>query len=535
MHNRFKIFISMVVVAMFLGTGLASGRGTADRTSSNAAGELSPAFGEVVNTWSLSGRTCAPSSASSESTVALKIDVTSFSESSGAGPTVMYFVVNGKRIHSTDVDGTGVYTYNWSPGYANTTVNFHAEYLSGSEFMEKPSMHYAERRPMVFFRNSYSTLGNSDIYITWLQDCHRYMGYDGNKVIYLSNACQPTENIYGNISLPGAESSGTLSGGICKNIIIGNESYTEFEGGDKLIIEVKVGETGAGKIMCSFNAKSGESESSYPDKMTFSIEMSGNGPEVDMLGHSGNEYGMNITSSGRAVTEENDEVSLMLDGISLVPGAGYVITGGEASMTAYNLIHCLTSKDVSCSNNEAGATFNITGGNYSTPQGSSYVRTGQNVYSAGTCAYICIPNSDLSVNRTLTLKYQNYYVQGSILLGQKAGSEATETINAVTASAIYGCVNETGYTGPDQNINNQSLYIQNVNNGDVYNVAIHHGRYLFFAQPNTEYKFYSHINGSFKSIRFTNHNTSYSDDAKEVQTPNAGNSINVNFDASDFT
>ena len=74
-----------------------------------------------------------------------------------------------------------------------------------------------------------------------------------------------------------------------------------------------------------------------------------------------------------------------------------------------------------------------------------------------------------------------------------------------------------------------------MNNGDVYNVTIHHGRYLFFAQPNTEYKFYSHSNGNFKSIRFTNHNTSYSDDAKEVQTPSAGNGINVDFDASDFT
>ena len=107
MHNRFKIFISIVVVAMFLGTGLASERGTAYSVSNSSAAEaLSPAMGEVVNTWSLSGKTCAPSSASSESTVALKIDVTSFSESSGAGPTVMYFVVNGKKIHSTDVDGT---------------------------------------------------------------------------------------------------------------------------------------------------------------------------------------------------------------------------------------------------------------------------------------------------------------------------------------------------------------------------------------------------------------------------------------------
>ena len=35
--------------------------------------------------------------------------------------------------------------------------------LSRSEFFDRPSMHYAEKRPMVFFRNSYSTFGNSGI------------------------------------------------------------------------------------------------------------------------------------------------------------------------------------------------------------------------------------------------------------------------------------------------------------------------------------------------------------------------------------
>ena len=530
MDNKLKILISLIVVIMFLGTGLASDRGTADIASSNAAEALLPAFGEVVNTWSLSGRTCAPSSASVESTITLKIDVTSFSSSKCAGDTVMYFIVSGKNVHTVDVGSTGVYTYRYTVNNSPGNINFHAEYLSGSEFMEKPSMHYAEKRPMVFFRNSYSDFGDSNIHVrNYLNE----IGYDGNDTIYLSSIYhQCTESIYGNISLPGTESSGTLSGGVCKNIIIGKESYKETECGNNIAIKIRIGETGAGKIMCSFNAKSGESEYSYPDQMTFSIKMSGNGPEVDMLKHNGNEYGMNITSSGKAVTEENDEVSLMMDGISIVPGAGYAITGGEAAGTAYSLIHCLTSKDVSCSNNEAGATFNITGGNYSTPQGSSYVRTGQNVYSVGTCAYICIPNSDLSVNRTLTLNYQNYYVQGSTLLGLTGGAEAKETINAVTASAIYGVTNYTSSAVVNKSVNNKYVYIRNVDNNNFYKVKIVHGHYLFFAQANTEYKFYSCENGNFVELHV------YTDSGKlvdKIYTKNAGDATPVNINQGDFT
>jgi hypothetical protein len=491
MKHAYIVFLSMSAVSMFIATAFGS-IGTAVNSNMDAQPSNVKMSDEVVNTWSLSRKTCAPSSASVESTVTLKVDVTSFSSSKCAGDTVMSFIVSGRSVHTVDVGGTGIYTYSYTVDNTPGNINFHAKYLSGSEFFEGN-----HRIGMVLFRNSYSDFGDSNIHVNNYLD---EIGYDGNDTIYLSNTSQATEPIYGYINLTGVANSGTLSGGICPNVVIGNESYTEVESGNKLIIEIKIGESGAGKIMCSFNAKSGEIVSSYPDKMTFSIEISGNGPRVDMLKHSGNEYGMNITSSGKAVTEENDEVSLMMDGLSLVPYYGYVITAGEAAGTAYNLIHCLTSKGASSSNNQAGETFHLTGGNYSASDKCSYVKSGQNVYSAGTCAYICIPNSDLSVNRTMTLKYQNYYVQGSSLLGLKAGAAATDTVNAVTSSAIYGAIlNES--TAKTDHISNVSLYMKDVNNGDVYNVTIHHGHYLFFAKPDTEYKIYYETSNGFKLLK----------------------------------
>ena len=405
------------------------------------------------------------------------VDVTS----TGSGSDTMHVFLhkyesNGVtkcQIGTKTIDSAGEYIVYYTPpaGYYNSP--YISAYICNS---------WGVSCPVVFTHSFYVA-----------KALYSSIGYDGNDTIYLSNTCQPTESIYGNINLPGANKSSTPSSDVCPNVIIGNESYTEFESGSKLIIEVNVGETGAGKIDCIREVTNGGDicASSYPDKMTFSIEMSGNGPEVDMLKHNGNGYGMNITSDGKALKESNDIASLMLDGMSLLPVAGYAVTAYEASMTAYNLIHCLTSKDTSCSNNEAGVTFHIKGGNYSTSDKCSYVKSGQNVYSAGTCAYICIPNSDLSVNRTLTLTYQNYYVQGSSAPGLKAGAEAKETINAVTASAIYGHVDYTGTHNVDR-VNNRHVYIKDTENGEYYQVPIVNGHYLFYAEPGTEYSIYTH-------------------------------------------
>ena len=452
---------------------------------------LSPANSpnEVVDEWHLSGRTCAPSSATIESKITLKIDVTSFSESSGAGDTVMYFIVSGMKVHTVYVGGTGVYTYTYTVDNTPGNINFHAEYLSGSEFFFSPSHH-----GMVMFRNSYSDFGDSNIHI---DNYLNYIGYDGNNTIYLSNEPEGTAGIY-NINLNGAVSCSTFADGTCRNVIIGEESYKEVNNGGKLYIWVIIGESGAGNITCAVNPKSGMVSSSYPDMMTVSVQMSGNGPKVDLLQHNGHAYGMNVTSSGKALKEENDMASLMLDGMSLIPYYGYAVTAGEAAATAYNLIHCLTSNDTSSGNNHAEEKFYITGGSYTAS--SIYAKAGQNVYSAGTCAYICIPDSDLSVNRTLTIKYQNCYVLDSALLGLHGGADATDTINAVTASAIYGCI-EYKSNGSIDKINHKSLYIEDVNNGNFYKVPIKNGRYLFFAEPNNEYKIYYNNNGNFKLLK----------------------------------
>ena len=465
MHNRFKIFISIMVVIMFLATGLASEGGTAYSVSSSAAEALSPAMGEVVNTWSLSGKTCAPSSASSGSTVALKIDVTSFSESSGAGPTVMYFIVNGKKIHSTDVDGTGVYTYNWSPGYANTTVSFHAEYLSGSEFFDRPSMHYAEKRPMVFFRNSYSTFGNSDIYIKWLQNCHRYMGYEGNGVVYLAATPIASSTEYGNSPLSPVCNTYSGSGTADNSVNIGESAFYESSSGGYLDIYLNLTDVGAGNQYFSDNAVYG------PAKLQFNIATSSSSAYPTMV--NGKYAGYNITGmDGKQLKEANDLADLIADGISLVPVPylDYAITSAEAAGTVYSLIQCVNSPS---SSSDVQSDYCIIGGN-----------SQHNLYAAGDCAEIRVSCSDLSNSFTTTVDYSTYYLCGTV---QSQKASATQTINAVTASAIYGTVGCTS-AHADPNLTIHNIYIKNINNRTFYKVPIVNGNYLFYGKPDTEYE-----------------------------------------------
>ena len=87
-------------------------------------------------------------------------------------------------------------------------------------------------------------------------------------------------------------------------------------------------------------------------------------------------------------------------------------------------------------------------------------------------------------------------------------ASTTQTINAVTASAIYGTVGKT--PGCIVHINsksysydpslNSSLYIENANTHTFYNVTVKDGNFLFFAQPNTEYKMYYLDNGQLKEF-----------------------------------
>ena len=483
MHNRFKIFISIVVIAMFLGTGLASDRGTADIASSNAAEALLPAFGEVVNTWSLSGKTCAPSSASSESTVALKIDVTSFSESSGAGPTVMYFIVNGKKIHSTDVDGTGVYTYNWSPAYANTTVSFHAEYLSRSEFFDRPSMHYAEKRPMVFFRNSYSTFGNSGIYIKWLQDCHRYMGYEGNNKIYLSSNISSFNSIYGYFNLSHSESS--------VNNCFSSSSAHRYEN-DSISMEVTydivenriniyiVNSGVSNDLALAYPKSTSKDYTAYYVRSGLTTNNAMANTSVQLCQNFN--QGLNVTGSkhtGTTIEQAQRNVALKLFGY--VPYAGNILNSASLVNSLYQLsgVECYSSNTKG--DGSVYQNFLIDGGNNGISSGPR-----QNAFSSIEKISIVIPSNDLSHSFSINAFSTNYYEYGSTLNVLKSAN-ATQTINALTASAIYGTVGCTS-AHADPNLTIHNIYIKNINNRTFYKVPIVNGNYLFYGKPDTEYE-----------------------------------------------
>ncbi len=95
-------------------------------------------------------------------------------------------------------------------------INFHAEYLSGSEFY---SMHSMAPEPSVFFHNSYSTFGNSNIHV---EKYMNEMGYDGNNTIYLSSPHSGSYMVYGYSKLPEVKQSIDQCGG--SNLEFENDS-----------------------------------------------------------------------------------------------------------------------------------------------------------------------------------------------------------------------------------------------------------------------------------------------------------------------
>ncbi|WP_290704347.1 hypothetical protein, partial [Ferroplasma sp. Type II] len=151
--------------------------------------------------------------------------------------------------------------------------------------------------------------------------------------------------------------------------------------------------------------------------------------------------------------------------------------------------------------NYANNTFYITGGSYTSS--SSVVKTGQNVYATGACGAIKIPNFDLGTGGSITIGYTTYYSCDSGNIPDKQGASTSQTLNAVTSSAIYGSIIYQSNESTDH-INNKFLYIKDVNNGDFYKVPIKNGYYLFFAKPDTEYNIYSHTNNNFKLLKTIN-------------------------------
>ncbi len=526
MHRRYITFISVVTVALFIMMPLSQLSSSSIAIDSNPTGKINPSLsnrllGEVVNTWHVSGKTCAPSSASIESAITLKIDVTSFSESSGAGDTPLYFIVSGTTVHTDYIGGTGVYTYTCDVNSMPGNINFHAKYLSGSEFY---SMHSMAPKPSVFFRNSYSTFGNSNIHVEKYID---EMGYDGNNTIYLSNVChQPTYGIYNNINMPGTSSTGNVNG--LNNTIIGNTAYRESDTGQHLCIQFNMTAAGGGNIRCARDCN-GLSTSSYPSKVVFSIHTSNTGGKASFEPQCIKSYGLNITGETSKIgRERNDIVNLMADGLSALP-VGYAVTASEAAGTAYNLIHCLSTNHNSSNGNYANNTFYITGGSYTSS--SNVVKTGQNVYATGACGAIKIPNFDLGTGGSITIGYATYYSCDSGDIPDRQGASTSQTLNAVTSSAIYGITNYTKSSIRDPSVNTY-VYVKDMNSGSFYKVPIKNGNYLFFAKPDTKYQFYSYENNNFKLLKVYNSSGGL---VNEITTNNAGYSTNVNMAASDFT
>ena len=437
--------------------------------------DILPLYGEVVNKWSLSGKVCAPPKASIGSTVTLKIDVTSFSESSGAGPTIMYFVINGNNAHTVDVSGTGVYTYNWNVGLNYGNINFHAKYLSGSEFEEYYPAH-SHLRPMVFFRNAYSTFGDSTIHVKKYLDV---TGYDGNNTIYLSTGSGSFYKIY-NMKIVGrTNDTYTKSSDLCSSndsIIEAITSYGDSCDGSYLQINLNLTSLSEGNYYMPPNGEYSGLRDEYIDINTNAPSDIASGIQNNIQTSYNNGFNIATNTNNKGTEIDQDVCSLILDGISLIPVAGYAATAISAASTTANLISTISS-----ANNPAGTSDNNIAG-------IKYCFNAEDVlFGAGTVDEIEVPHSDLNHNFTITVKYYDEYMCDGSSIPFKTAS-TTQTLNAVTASAIYGeILNSNGQLYQK----NTTLYLKNINNNNFYKIQVKNGHYLFFAQPNTEYKVYN--------------------------------------------
>jgi len=492
MRRRYITFISLLVVAMFSIMPLSQLSSSSIALDSNSPGKINPSLsnrllGEVVNTWHVSGKTCVPSSASIESAITLKIDVTSFSESSGAGDTPLYFIVSGVNVHTDYIGGTGVYAYTWDVNSMPGNINFHAEYLSGSEFY---SMHSMAPKPSVFFRNSYSTFGNSNIHVEKYID---EMGYDGNNTIYLSYGNYGFYKVYNTKQV--GESSNTYTGRSLltsnNNSIEGITAYGNTCNDGKLQINLNLTSISEGNYYVTPNGEYSGLWKEYIDVNTNAPSDIAQGITNQIQTAQNNGFNISTNANNRGTAVSKDVCSLMLDGLSLIPVAGYAATAISAARTSANLI-----STVSSANNPSGTTDNNVAG-------IEYCFDSNHVlYGAGTEDQIQIPAGDLKQGFTITVTYFDEYMCDGSLVPIKSAS-TTQTLTTVTSSAIYGCVE---HNDEPVNLTNKALnlYIKNVNNGNFYKVPIKNGNYLFFAKPDTEYNIYYHTNNNFKLLKTIN-------------------------------
>jgi hypothetical protein len=479
-------------------------------------------YGEVVNTWGVSGKTCSSQSVSEyNNSVTLTIDVTSFSESHCAGPTPLMFMVSGHNVHTVDISGKGKYSYSYIPGIPGN-VCFYAKYLSGSEFEDYKYNDLRIHRN-VFFRNSYSTFGGTEI--KFIDTYPVQKGYDGNNVIYLASPGNGnSHSIYGLINL----------GNNVATVDKCNNGNLQFENDSSSIeafwcVEPHLGKLEISVSLISMGASNDFINPGYEgDTMVYGTDYQHIGLTLINAPSSAetqictvSNSGFNVTgNSYKGTTRDAALEGLAINLLSILPYVGYA----TSMYGIYSNLYVLSGVEGYNIDNDGSGTvfqnFEVTGGEMSEYSG------GKDVFGSIENITIHIPYSDLNNNFQINAFSTNYYECGGILAIDKSAN-ASKTINAVTSSAIYGEINATGELGACSAINGTSIYVENMNNGNIYNVSVVDGRYLFFAQPDTEYKFYSLDNGSFKLLRNVNGTT-------EITTGGAGSSIKVNFEAGDF-
>jgi fructose-specific component phosphotransferase system IIB-like protein len=503
MKHRYIVFLSFIVVIMFSIMSFSQ----IDFSGNNDYNSINPDIDGQTYGWRLAGTTSIHANNNSEAT--LTIDVTSY-EASSSRPTVMCFAVSNNTescyLEYGHVSGTGVYTYHWH-------YNLYGEVHLSARYVHLCTQHLLytihsmsgvinspNPPPGGYYHQYFAEFGDSSAYLskplTLPKTVLDYIGYEGNGSIYLSNIVhQPTYCVYGNVNI--TDSSGIYHGNNIanKSIIVGKTAYIESDNGKCLYISLNLTDIGAGAQSCSFDAKSGLSTCTRPYEIITDLQTSGAPSDVSVQFCNNEEVGYNVTNmDSKSATEMQDEVSLIGDGFSLIPVAGYAVTGAMAAGTAYSLIHCVTTKPVKGSatdNNPADIKYCITGGSMSR---DSYVKNGQNVYASGIEANIKVPNSQLNSNFKIEIEYATEYQCGlSLITAPRATT--TQTINATPASAIYGSVTKLNNLSQPGESNISSLYIENPNTHTFYNATIKNGTFLFFAQPDTEYKLYYMDNG----------------------------------------
>ena len=447
-------------------------------------------------TWSLSGNTqVSNSDILSGGNIKLSVGVTSYSASS-SNPTTLDFMVSNSTenecVNSVSVGGTGTYSYNWHSNL-NGNVHFYAKYIS-----------YCYYRPCQPTSNSYSNIGGSNFKVTKYLN---YMGYDGNNVIYLSTHASLNEKIYGNEYSNSSSTFNSNAGHYCfgnNSIIAANTRYTTLctdgtSGIPKFNIDFNLSAVGAARQYCIYPA-SGKQVTQGPAKQIIEIKTNNAPSNEHTYINSHYARGFNVTNTYSKNNNMDKGINaLILSGLGLIPVAGYFVTGLSAACAISSIINGIhpNSYANATDNNLASTTFYINGGSridtgkYYNDRGTCEA-IGQNVFATGINSYIKIPMSELTKSFTIAITYYDKYASAwypeysNSLETQTATT--TQTIHAVTSSAIYGSILNSNLSTDKTNT---SLYLENVNNGNHYKTHVKNGYFLFFAQPNTEYKIYN--------------------------------------------